>query len=50
MLSKRLHDQFLEKYGTCRCADVRAKLGLKFYNMYDPDEVAESKKSGGREI
>jgi len=30
MLSKKLHDQFVEKYGTCRCTDIQTKLAVDF--------------------
>lgn len=39
ILSKKLHDQFIEKYGTCRCADIQTKLAGRFFNLYDPDEL-----------
>lgn len=33
-LSKKLHDQFVEKYGTSRCADIQTELVGKFFNLY----------------
>jgi C_GCAxxG_C_C family probable redox protein len=36
--SKKLHDQFIEKYGTCRCADIQTKFVGRFFNLYDPKE------------
>jgi C_GCAxxG_C_C family probable redox protein len=38
-LAKKLHDEFVEKYGTCRCADLQKKLIGRFYNLYDPMEM-----------
>jgi hypothetical protein len=35
LLAKKLHDAFVEKYGTCRCADIQTKLAGRFYNLYD---------------
>ena len=46
ILSKKLHDQFMEKYGTCRCADMQVKLMGRFYNMYDPADYEEATKIG----
>jgi C_GCAxxG_C_C family probable redox protein len=45
-LSKKLHDQFIEKYGACRCADIQARLIGRFYNLYDPQEMEEASKAG----
>jgi C_GCAxxG_C_C family probable redox protein len=39
ILAKKLHDQFVEKYGTCRCADVQKHLMGRFYNLYDPADL-----------
>jgi C_GCAxxG_C_C family probable redox protein len=38
-LAKKLHDEFVEKYGTCRCADLQNKLVGRFYNLYDPQDM-----------
>jgi C_GCAxxG_C_C family probable redox protein len=46
ILSKKLNDQFLEKYGTCRCADIQTKFFGKFYNLYDPSEFKAAAKAG----
>ena len=45
-LSKKLHDQFIEKYGTCRCADIQTRLVGRFFNLYDPQEMEEASKAG----
>jgi C_GCAxxG_C_C family probable redox protein len=45
-LSKKLHDQFIEKYGACRCADIQTRLIGRFYNLYDPQEMEEASKAG----
>jgi len=39
ILAKKLHDQFVEKHGTCRCADVQKRLMGRFYNLYDPADL-----------
>jgi C_GCAxxG_C_C family probable redox protein len=46
ILSKKLHDQFTEKYGTFRCADIQTKLVGRFFNLYDPKEMEEASKVG----
>jgi C_GCAxxG_C_C family probable redox protein len=46
ILSKKLHDQFLEKYGTCRCADIQTKFFGRFFNLYDPSEMKAAAKAG----
>lgn len=49
-LAKRLHDEFVEKYGTCRCADLQNKLVGRFYNLYDPQEMEAATKANMPEI
>jgi len=46
ILSKKLHDQFVEKYGTCRCANIQEKTFGRFYNLYDPEEMKAAFKAG----
>jgi C_GCAxxG_C_C family probable redox protein len=46
VLSKKLHDCFVEKYGTCRCADLQKSFFGKFYNLYDPDEMKAAMEAG----
>jgi C_GCAxxG_C_C family probable redox protein len=46
ILSKKLHDQFIEKYGTCRCADIQARFVGRFFNLYDPKEMEAAYKAG----
>lgn len=46
ILSKKLHDQFVEKYGTCRCADIQTKLVGRFFNLYEPTEMEAALKAG----
>src|SRR4030042_5655891 len=36
ILSKKLHDQFIQKYGTCRCADIQTKFVGRFFNLSAP--------------
>jgi len=46
LLSKKLHDRFVEKYGTCRCADLQKSFFGRFYNLYDPEEMMAAMKAG----
>jgi C_GCAxxG_C_C family probable redox protein len=46
VMSKKLHDQFVEQYGTCRCADIQTKSVGRFFNLYDPKEMEAAKKAG----
>ena len=46
ILSKQLHDEFVEKYGTCRCVDIQKKLVGRFFNLYDPAEMEAAVKAG----
>jgi len=46
ILSKKLHDQFIKKYGTCRCADIQTKFVGRFFNLYDPKEMEAAKQAG----
>ncbi len=46
ILAKKLHHEFIEKFGTCRCADLQSKLVGRFYNLYDPAEFEAGLKAG----
>ena len=46
LLTKKLHDWYLERYGTIRCADVQQKLGGRVYNMYEPADFEQAVKDG----
>lgn len=46
ILSKKLHDRFVEKYGTCRCTNIQEKTFGRFYNLYDPEEMKAAFKAG----
>ena len=46
LLAKRLHDEFVEKYGTCRCADIQKQAFGRFFNLYDPEDVEAAIKAG----
>jgi len=46
ILAKRLHDEFVEKYGTCRCADIQTRAFGRFFNLYDPEDMKAAFKAG----
>ncbi len=46
ILSKKLHDRFVEKYGTCRCTNIQEKTFGRFYNLYDTEEMKAAFKAG----
>lgn len=46
LLSKKLHDAFVARHGTCRCADIQTKLVGRFHNLYDPKEMEAALKAG----
>jgi C_GCAxxG_C_C family probable redox protein len=46
LLAKKLHDQFVEKYGTCRCYDLQKSLMGRTFNLLDRTEFEEAAKSG----
>lgn len=46
LLSKKLHDRFVKKYGTCRCFDLQTSFFGRFYNLYDPEEMKAAMKAG----
>lgn len=45
-LVKKLHDQFVEKYGSCRCYDVQKNLMGRTYNLWDERELQEAFSTG----
>ena len=46
LLSKKLHDRFVAKYGTCRCADLQNSFFGRFFNLYDPEQMKAAVKAG----
>ena len=46
-LVKKLHSQFIEKYGICRCEDLQISFTGRTYNMWEPDDIAEAFAPGG---
>jgi C_GCAxxG_C_C family probable redox protein len=46
MLAKKLHDEFVEEFSTCRCADIQTKQSGRFFNLYDMEEMKAALKAG----
>ena len=46
ILTKRLHDRFVEKYGTCRCYDIQKSLMGRTFNLYDSSELKQATEYG----
>ncbi|MBT4087004.1 MAG: C_GCAxxG_C_C family protein, partial [Deltaproteobacteria bacterium] len=46
LLSKELHHDFIQKYGTCRCHDIQTKLMGRTFNLYDKNDMKEAGKLG----
>lgn len=40
--AKRLHDRFVERYGSCRCYDIQNRLMGRTFNLYDPAELEKA--------
>jgi C_GCAxxG_C_C family probable redox protein len=45
-LVKKLHDDYIEKFGSCRCHDVQHNLMGRTYNLWNPEELKEACNSG----
>jgi len=46
LLCKKLHDYFVDEYGSCRCYDIQEKLMGRTFNMYDPRDFQEASQAG----
>ncbi len=45
-LVKKLHDRFVEEYGSCRCHDIQMKLMGRTFDLWNPEEMKEAISSG----
>ncbi len=45
-LVKKLHDQYIEKYGSCRCYNVQESFMGRTFNLWDENEFKEAFASG----
>jgi C_GCAxxG_C_C family probable redox protein len=46
-LSKKLHDKFMDEYGSILCKDIQTKKMGRSYDFWDPKEREEFDKAGG---
>ena len=46
LLVKELHDAFVEKYGTCRCADLQTSLMGRRFNLLSPKQFKAAMEFG----
>jgi C_GCAxxG_C_C family probable redox protein len=47
VLGKKLHDLFIEKFGSVVCKDVQTKIIGRSFNLWDPKEHEEFNKAKG---
>jgi C_GCAxxG_C_C family probable redox protein len=47
MLAKKLHDRFIEEYGSIICKDVQTKIMGRSYDFWNSKEREEFDKAGG---
>ena len=45
--AKKLHDRFIEEYGSILCKDIQTKKMGRSYDFWDPEEREEFNKAGG---
>jgi len=45
-ISKRLHDKFMDEYGSCICSGVQEKVYGRSFNLWDANDVEEFEKAG----
>ncbi|MDH5451445.1 MAG: C-GCAxxG-C-C family protein [Candidatus Bathyarchaeota archaeon] len=46
LLAKKLHEQFVEEYGTCRCHNLQESLMGRTFNLLDRTEFKEATEFG----
>jgi C_GCAxxG_C_C family probable redox protein len=46
LLARKLHDQFVEKYGTCKCSELQKSLMGRTFNLLDRKEFNEAIEFG----
>jgi len=46
-LAKKLHDRFMEEFGSIVCKDVQKKIMGRSFNFWDPKEREEFDRAGG---
>lgn len=46
LLAKKLHEQFIAEFSTCRCHDIQVKQFGRFFNLYDMEEMKAAQAAG----
>ena len=46
-LAKKLHDRFIEEYGSVLCKDIQTKIIGRSFDLWDPKDREEFDKAGG---
>jgi len=46
LLSKKLVERFMEKYGTLRCAELQTSFFGRFFNLLDPNDLQAALEAG----
>ena len=46
-LTRKLHDRFIQEYGSCLCKDIQKKIFGRSFNLLDEKEIKLFVKSGG---
>ncbi|MBW1782164.1 MAG: C_GCAxxG_C_C family protein [Deltaproteobacteria bacterium] len=46
LLVKELHDEFIKKYGSCRCADLQTSLMGRTFNLLNPKQFKQALEFG----
>jgi C_GCAxxG_C_C family probable redox protein len=45
-LAGELHQDFITRYGSCRCREIQQRLMGRFFNLLDPKQLAEAMEQG----
>jgi hypothetical protein len=43
----KLHDKFINEYGSILCKDIQKKIMGRSFNLWDPKDYEEFEKAGG---
>ena len=49
VLGRKLHDRFMQEYGSVICRDIQYRIMGKSYRMYDPEDMARFLADGGHD-
>jgi len=48
-LAKKLHNRFIQEYGSCRCRDIHIKLFGRSFDLWNEDDEKAFEEAGGHE-